>query len=441
MKHILLALLPLLALLCGCGDDSLSGAVDVARVNIQIERPSDLDVDADVARGNLSFRNVSSGLTSQWLEGDDISVMPGLYDIDYLAEVRLPSGTVTQLKAARRSVVLPASSTPVNIVMQAYNNRIADDLVIAEVFFSGTLQSSGNQYYGDDYVKLYNNTDHVLYADGITLWESKFTTVDKYNYTPDILPEAVTVQALYTVPGSGTDHPVLPGEYFLLADTGIDHRTINPNSFDLSDADFEWYDVSTKPNNLDIDSPTVPNLDKWYCYTLSFFVLHNRGFRVYGISRIPVDRDTYLRDYLYTYNYDIITEAGVFPMETSAFRMPNGWVVDAVCCSVASRYAWNVVDASIDSGWTHCGTIDKDKTRYFHSVRRKVLYIDDNGTPVLKDTNDSSADFNPDCIASEIELQGTAADANGTPCTTLTFDGITPVTPDAEAAYRQANHR
>ena len=237
----------------------------------RLSAPPTLDSDADVTRGNLSFRNVSSGLTSQWLEGDDISVMPGLYDIDYSAEVRLPSGTVTQLKAARRSVVLPASSTPVNIVMQAYNNRIADDLVIAEVFFSGTLQSSGNQYYGDDYVKLYNNTDHVLYADGITLWESKFTTVDKYNYTPDILPEAVTVQALYTVPGSGTDHPVLPGEYFLLADTGIDHRTINPNSFDLSEADFEWYDVSTKPNNLDIDSPTVPNLDKWYCYTLSFF--------------------------------------------------------------------------------------------------------------------------------------------------------------------------
>ena len=105
MKHILLALLPLLALLCGCGDDSLSGAVDVARVNIQIERPSDLDSDADVTRGNLSFRNVSSGLTSQWLEGDDISVMPGLYDIDYSAEVRLPSGTVTQLKAALKGMI------------------------------------------------------------------------------------------------------------------------------------------------------------------------------------------------------------------------------------------------------------------------------------------------------------------------------------------------
>lgn len=440
-NYILFALLPLIALLWGCGDDTLSGAIDTARVTIEIDRPADLDPDATVSRGTFSFRNITSGRTTQWLEGDDISVMPGLYDIDYVAEVTLPSGLVTQLKAARRSVTFAASAEPAHIVMQAYNNRIADDLVIAEVFFSGTLQSSGNQYYGDDYVKLYNNTDHVIYADAITLWESKFTTVDKYNYTPDILPEAVTVQALYTVPGSGTDYPVQPGEYFMLADTGIDHRTLNPNSFDLSDADFEWYDVSTKPDHLDIDSPTVPNLDKWYCYTLSFFVLHNRGFRAYGISRIPVDRETYLRDYLYSYNYDIIAEAGIFPMEQSAFRMPNEWVVDAVCCSVAAKYAWNVVAPSIDSGWTHCGTIDKDKTRYFHSVRRKVLYLNDNGTPVLKDTNDSSADFNPDCIASEIELQGTACDPNGTRCTTLTFDGVTAVSADNEAVYRQANHR
>ena len=441
MKRILLYLIPFVTLLCSCGDDTLSGAVESTPIIITIDRPADLEPDATIARGTFTFKNISSGQISEWLEGDDISVIPGFYDIDYTSEVTSTSGTVTQMKASRRSVVIPSGSNPVNIVMQAYNNRVADDLIIAEVFFSGTLQSSGNQYYGDDYVKLYNNTDHVIYADGITFWESKFVTSDKYNYTPNIMSEAVTIQAIYTVPGSGTDHPVQPGEYFLLADTGIDHRTINPNSFDLSIADFEWYDISTKPNNLDIDSPLVPNLDKWYCYTLSFFVLHNRGFKAYGIARIPVDSETYLRDYLYTYNYDIISEAGVFPMEASSFRLPNEWVVDAVCCSVATKYAWNVVDPSLDSGWTHCGTIDKDKTRYFHSVRRKVLHINDNGIPVLKDTNNSTADFNPDCIASEIELQGTPVDANGTPCVSLTYDGVTPVPADAADAYRQANRR
>ena len=69
--------------------------------------------------------------------------------------------------------------------------------------------------------------------------------------------------------------------------------------------------------------------------------------------------------------------------------------------------------------------MDHDKTRYFHSVRRKMLYLK-NGRPVLKDTNNSTEDFNPHCIPSEIENQGTAIDVNGTPCTQRTWDGVTP---------------
>ena len=38
-------------------------------------------------------------------------------------------------------------------------------------------------------IKIYNNTDHVLYADGLTLLESEFTTTIKYNYTPDIMEQ------------------------------------------------------------------------------------------------------------------------------------------------------------------------------------------------------------------------------------------------------------
>jgi hypothetical protein len=56
-----------------------------------------------------------------------------------------------------------------------------------------------------------------------------------------------------------------------------------------------------------------------------------------------------------------------------------------------------------------------------------MLYLNDNGNPVLKDTNNSSADFNAECIPSEIEAQGTAIDFNGTKCTTLTYDGVTPI--------------
>ncbi len=88
---------------------------------------------------------------------------------------------------------------------------------------------------------------------------------------------------------------------------------------------------------------------------------------------------------------------------------------------------WTVCSPLLDMGWTNCGTIDHDKTRYFHSVRRKLLFLDENGRPVFKDTNNSSEDFNPMCIPSEIELQGTIIDLMGNRATMKTYDGVTPI--------------
>lgn len=406
-----------------CDDPLTAGQTTQTEVMLKIVMPQ-LPEGAVITDQSYTFRNVTSGKSIVFTDPDGIYVMPGLYDVSYSAKVHTEWSAETTLRANSSSVTLTGASASVELT--AYNNIETDDLIIAEVFFTGTVRPTGNQYYGDDYVKLYNNTDHVIYADGLTLFESRFLTTEKYNYTPDIMDQAMTVQALYTIPGSGTDVPVQPGEYLLLADTGIDHRISNPNSFDLTHADFEWYDVSTKPNNMDIDGP-VANLDKWYCYTLSFWVLHNRGFRTFGIARIPLDRDTYLKEYLYTFEYDLVTNVGTFPMSQSAYRLPNEWIVDAVTTSVASEYAWQVCTPAIDCGWTSCGTMDHDKSRYFHSVRRKLLYVTDDGRAVFKDTNNSSEDFNSMCIASEIELQGTAMDSEGTPCTLKTYDGVTPM--------------
>ncbi len=412
------------ATLYSCDDTLGEGSAYSSGVTVELEMPDGIDP-GSVSSAVISMYNLSNGQTSEFYAGETINVIPGIYDVTYSASVLLANGVTSELKAVRRSVTVTGSNTV--IVLKPFNNISNDDFIISEIFFAGTLQPSGNQYYGDDYVKIYNNTDHVLYADGLTLFESRFTTTEKYDYTPDIMDEAVTVHALYTIPGSGKDHPVQPGEYILLADTGIDHRQINANSFDLSHADWEWYDVSTKPSELDIDSPLVPNLDKMYCYTLSFLMLHNRGFKCYGLARIPVGKEEYLRDYKYTYSYVIEVAAGTFPMSQSYYKLPNEWVVDAVNCSVAAKYAWTVCAPRLDMGWTYCGTIDKDKTRYFHSVRRKLLYVRDDGTPVFKDTNNSSEDFNPQVTPSEIELQHTATDVAGLRSEVITYDGVTPV--------------
>ncbi len=426
-----------LALLCleaavattwtSCSDDdekNLPTEIDYYQVSVLISLPDDAN-DLQINSETLSCYNISNGQTYTFTDLNDVTLMSGIYDITYVANVT-NGGVEVELQGKVSSVEVLTSG--VVVVIDTYLMTETNDLLISEIFFTGTLYESGNQYTSDGYIKLYNNTNNVIYADGLSFFESTFLTTDKYDYRPDIMGEAMTIQALYTIPGSGKEHPVQPGEYLLLVDVGIDHRVSNPNSFDLSSADFEWYDESSNPDYTDIDSPTVPNLDKWYSYSSTVFILHNRGFKAWGIARIPIDKDTYLEDYYYDYEYDMdLGEFGLFPMDDSSYKLPNEWIVDVVNCSVASDYVWNVCDPSLDMGWTYCGTIDNDKTRYFHSVRRKMLYLNDAGNPVLKDTNNSSVDFNPYCTPSEIEIQGTAIDANGTPCTTLTYDGVTPI--------------
>ena len=393
--------------------------------SISVAMPQGME-NATVLSQQIAFKDVSTLRTITFSSLNGINLPAGLYDVTYDAEVSVPTDStpVTRhIKAYSPSVQLTQSNF--TFKLDTYEDADNSDFIIQEIFFAGTLRPSGNQYNGDDYVMIYNNTDHVLYADGLSLVESKFTTVNKYDYTPDIMSQAMTVDAIYTIPGSGHDHPVQPGESLLLCDTGIDHRVANEYSFDLSNADFEWYDVSTSPSHMDIDSPTVPNLDKWYCYTLSFWILHNRGFKTYALARIPIDKDTYLKDYLYTYNYTMVLPSGTYPMQQQAYRLPNSWVVDAVNCSVAAKYVWNVTAPSLDRGWTHCGTIDKDMTRYFKSVRRKLLYVKD-GRAYLKDTNNSTEDFNTECVPSVIKQQHSVKDIAGGKSTQITWDGVTP---------------
>lgn len=402
-------------------DDKFDTGIDFITPNLNVIMPDEFE-NATITGEEFEIKNVSTGRTIIFTSKADISLPLGLYDIGYEADV-VADGNAAHVTGFRQSVEINSTNQPIDI--NAFETIVNDDFIIEEVFFTGTLQSSGNTYNGDDYIKIHNNTDHTLYADGLSIVETKLTTTQKLELTPDIMDEAMTVHAIYTIPGSGKDYPVQPGESLLICDTGIDHRIANPNSFDLSNADFEWYDVSSSPSHLDIDGPNVPNLDKWYCYTLSFFMLHNRGFKAWALARIPIDKEQYLANYLYQYNYTMVLPAGTFPMSQTAYRLPNAWIVDAVNCSVASEYAWNVTSPTLDKGWAYCGDIDKDKTRYFHSVRRKMLYLKD-GKPVLKDTNNSSADFNSNVIASEIELQGTAIDFNGTKSTGITWDGVTP---------------
>lgn len=411
-----------------CSDEPV---VPTVEASIEIVRPEGID-DLQILKETVVFRNLSSGEEMRFDSTEGLAIPVGIYECSYEAEATYVNAGDEESAVVEGRLIGNAESVQVTaagfkLVLPVYLSVDKDDFIFEEIFFTGTRRASGSSYIGDTYFKIYNNTDHVLYADGLAICESKFKSTQFYTYTPDIRQDEMTVHAIYVIPGNGTEHPVAPGESLVICDTGIDHRISNPNSFDLSDADFEWYDESTNPSHTDIDSPTVPNLDKWYCYTLTVFVPHNRGFSSFALARIPIGKEAYLSDYYYDYEYTIYVPAGTFPMSSSAYRLPNEWIVDGVNCSVETDRQWNVLPPSIDAGWTHCGAMDSDENRFFKSIRRKMLYLTDDGIRVLKDTNNSTADFNPDCVPSLVEMQHAAIDASGTKAERVTYDGVQPV--------------
>ena len=386
ISYVLVFMLFICAGFIACTDDD---KVKITEFTLTLTEPEDLNV-TSISDLHVTFKNVNTGkLTTNTMTGTTgkITLNEGLYNItvegkmNYIVDEKTVEG---QVKGYKESVNLVGTTSADNIKLFLFNSKA--DFVIEEVYFAGSTTPEGKQYLADQYIKIYNNSDSVLYADGLVILESAFKTSQKYDYTPDVMSQAMVVQSVYAIPGNGKDYPIQPGESLLICDKAIDHREANSNSFDLSNADFEWYDDSDK--NPDIDNPQVTNLDKIYRSSLTTWSLHTQGLCTDAIARLQVNKETFLKDYRYHADYIFIN-----PMTIDRYQVPNAWIIDAVNISNKAQYAWNVVDASLDMGFTYCGEVASDKNRYNKSVRRKVLSTTPDGRKILKDTNNSTEDF------------------------------------------------
>lgn len=386
-----------------CSDDNKT------EPEVSVRHALTLDLPLNVQAGTLTdakavFTNVNTKATytlSNFKKAgtqfaDTLTLPAGNYTVEvhgnvtYQLNGETVKSTVRAVKENVRINQAPESSaiSSTNVALSTYNAQ--DGFVISEIFFTGTLTPEGKQYTDDQYIKIGNNSDTVMYADGLAIAESDFLTVDKQDYTPDLMQQAMTVSALYVIPGSGKEHPVKPGEELVLAIDAKNHKEFNKNSIDLSKADFEFYDKSSDPNISDDDNPNVPNLLSWTTSSATYFSMHNRGFKAYAIARPQVDQETYTSKYVYNYKWTLTFDGETYPMDNDANFLPNTWIIDAVNLSVASDYQWGVVAATLDAGWSHCGSTDQDQSRYGKAVVRKK-----SGNK-WTDTNNSTNDFNAD---------------------------------------------
>lgn len=314
----------------------------------------------------------------------------GYYDLSVTA-----LGDGRPIRAYRRGVKIESDMT---IEMSAeYIPGGQEGFVLAEIFFAGTETPEGKRYVGDKYFVLYNNAADTLSADGLILIEADLNSVQKYDLgANDFRDRYCAVDAMYRIPGDGNTHRVAPGEVLLIADNAMDHREANANSFDLSGADFEWYDVSSSAGTTDVDNPAVENLDKLYCYTYTIWVPHNQGHKSFGLARFPegMTKEQYFAtdSFYISYTYQIVTAAGTYTQSKRSYVLPNEWIVDAVNLAPSETFQWLTFSDRLDAGYTYVAPTGSDKTRFGKAVRRKVQGFV-NGRRVLQDTNNSTEDF------------------------------------------------
>lgn len=310
------------------------------------------------------------------------------------------------------------------------------DWVIKQIYYAGSHTKNGAAF-RDQFIEIYNNSNKVLYADSLYFAQvmgnntsAATTDLGKGYYITDAgdplykqfdwskspnMPAGAGIGAthnyiyaksLFRVPGSGTQHPVQPGESFVIAATAINHKApyvdsageavniLNPElTIDLNGADFEVNVRNFVPNPLasDVDNLAVPNLINLTSYVRDL-ILDNLGRDAFVIfkttTHIPAIDPTQTTTWGAFISPDDGTTSG--GDKKYYYQVPRQVVIDAVeiARTEASTRNPKRLMPSLDAGITYVpgGSYSSQ------SVIRKTFKVV-GGRKILHDTNNSSNDF------------------------------------------------
>jgi hypothetical protein len=228
-------------------------------------------------------------------------------------------------------------------------------LLISEIYYTGAIPNPVPQYFHDQFLELYNNSDQTLYLDSLIIADLDGGFID------DSLLHCVHA---YMFPGSGTDYPIGPGEFMVIAQDAIDHSLPPINSVNLENADFEYY-VSDKG---DVDNPHVTNMIQiHHKYGVDFL------YSVFNNALVVLKTDD-----PYRYGYDGFER----------LLIPKRDVIDGVEYRAnTSQVNTKYLDSGIDGGMT--GDIPSYSNK---SVERRIESLIDDRI-IFMDNNNSSIDF------------------------------------------------
>ncbi len=227
------------------------------------------------------------------------------------------------------------------------------DIVFSEIYACGPVGSG--LYFHDKYMEVCNISESVQYLDGIVVARV---------YKGFLLDPLIYSTEVWKFPGSGTEYPIRPGQFVLVAEDAIDHRINAPGSVDESHADFEYY-RATQP---DVDNTAVPNMIEIYQTSgVDWLIGGEKDALV--LCRVPnVNALKYVGEYL---------------------TVPKEYVIDGVEFNTdPTRLDLKILDPKIDAGLTG-GILFYSGYSMERKLRRTGIGIG----WTLEDNNNSSIDF------------------------------------------------
>lgn len=254
------------------------------------------------------------------------------------------------------------------------------NLVFKEIYFCGSRTPKNSTYFRDQFYEIYNNSNKVIYLDGLCMGNmypltatANIPTWDRENQE-----DYVYFQAIWQVPGNGTEYPLQPGESIVIAQMGDNHQreALNPASpVNLIGAEFETY---LKTTSIIKDNPAINMI--LAAYPSKSASLQQWLVTVFGGAYAMFFPEGEINPNTYVTPVGQTTKAKDIPME---------WIMDAVeLIHGEEKMNLKRVPATLDAGATYVGGTYLSK-----SVSRKIKEVLPDGRIVYMDTNNSSEDF------------------------------------------------
>lgn len=301
---------------------------------------------------------------------DDI--IPGIYTITLTSEMNLDGFTYNYSgNVVNKEIV--ADNREIKVEVGASKSGA---LLFKEIFYCGSKTPTGGSYFRDQFYEIYNNSEAQQNVRGlaIAILNPLTSTANLPVWGEPDADDYVYALQIWQVPDD-QDYPLQPGESIIIAQMADNHQkaSLNPSSpVNLLSAEFETLVNTTA---IILDNPAI-NMEMafWPKPTAQWLTTVFGGAFVIWFPQEPIDPTN-----------------TVSPVGSTAesIRIAIADVVDAVeIVKNENEMQLKRVPAVLDAGATTVGA-----TYATQSIARKVKEINEEGRVILKDSNNSTEDF------------------------------------------------